>query len=78
MQHGALHVDVEGERMSVTLDGTAYRAVFCLSNDKAQLIQTSTLAVDKAAPMSHKDFEALAWDAANAKAREIGWLHTSG
>src|SRR5688572_24473038 len=37
-------------------------------------IQAKQLTVDREAPMSHKDFEALAWTAANAKARELGWI----
>jgi len=36
-----------------------------------QLLQ---LAIDKEAPVSRKEFEAEAWAAATAKARELGWL----
>ena len=73
MELASCQVDVEGEQISVTLPGTNYRALFHLSKDEPRLIQSSQLSVDKAAPMSHKDFEAMAWEAANAKARELGW-----
>jgi len=32
------------------------------------------LAVDKGAPLYHEEFEKLAWEAANSKARELGWI----
>jgi hypothetical protein len=33
------------------------------------------MSVEKEAPaQSRKEFEALAWEAANAKARELGWI----
>ena len=35
------------------------------------------LAIDKEAPVSRKEFEAEAWAAATAKARELGWLAIS-
>ena len=74
MEHGQINVDVKRQRLIVTLEGTSYRAVFRLSPDKSQLIESGAVAVDKAAPMAHEDFEALAWEAANAKARELGWI----
>jgi hypothetical protein len=48
--------------------------LFFLSPDEPKLIQAKQLTVDREAPMSHKDFEALAWTAANAKARELQWI----
>ena len=74
MELGDLRADVEGDRIVVTLPGTAYRAFFFLSEDGSRLLQAEQLAVNKKAPMSHQDFEAMAWEAANAKARELGWL----
>jgi hypothetical protein len=38
------------------------------------LVEANSIAVDKEAPMCHADFENLAWKAANAKAREFGWI----
>ena len=74
MVPGKINVDVKRQRLIVTLEGTSYRTVFCLSPDKSRLIESGALAVDRAAPMAHKDFEALAWEAANAKARDLGWI----
>ena len=31
----------------------------------------------KQAPLAHSDFEAMAWEAANAKAKELGWFAAS-
>jgi hypothetical protein len=67
-------VELDGDLITVTLPGTNYRALFRLSPDEPRLIRASQLSVDKAAPMSHQDFEAMAWEAANAKASEVGWL----
>jgi hypothetical protein len=69
-----LRAEVEGERIVVTLPGTDYRAFFQFCADEPRLIRAKQLAVDWAAPMSHEDFEVLAWKAANAKARELGWI----
>lgn len=69
-----LKVELEDERIIVTLPGTTYRALFFMSPDEPKLIQAEQLTVDRGAPMSHEDFEVLAWEAANAKARELGWI----
>ena len=38
-------------------------------------MQSPIMSVEKEAPaQSRKEFEALAWEAANAKARELGWI----
>lgn len=74
MDLGKINVEVKRQRLIVTLEGTSYRAVFRLSPDKSRLIESGALAVDKSAPMAHRDFEALAWEAANAKARALGWI----
>ena len=63
-----------GYTIGVSLPGTSYQVLFRLSPDEPRLLQSANLAVDKQAPMSHKDFEAMAWEAANQKARELGWI----
>ena len=60
--------------IAVSLPGTTYRVLFRLSPDEPRLLQSANLAVDKEAPMSHRDFEAMAWEAANQQARELGWI----
>ena len=59
-------------RVTVTMDGTAYQAVFYKHPNEPRLVAASGMAVDREAPISHKEFENLAWKAANAKARESG------
>ena len=65
-----IQVEVKDEKLVVTMDDTSYRAIFYKSPDEPRLIQAASLAVDREAPMSHEDFEALAWTAAKAKARD--------
>lgn len=54
--------------------GTSYRVMFQMHPDEPRLIEAEGVAVDKAAPMTHEEFEKLAWEAATAKARELGWI----
>ena len=65
---------MRGDVIAVSLPGTAYRAFFRRVRDKQRLSQDPQLSVDKGAPMSHQDFEAMAWKAATNKARELGWI----
>jgi hypothetical protein len=74
MQSGPIRVELDGERLIVTMADTAYRAVFYKHPEEARLVEASGLAVDKEAPMYHRQFEQLAWEGANAKARELGWI----
>jgi hypothetical protein len=74
MRPGEIMVEVADDRLVVTLDGTSYRAFFYKDPDEPRLVQEEFLAVDKAVPIRHEDFEAMAWEAANAKARELGWI----
>jgi hypothetical protein len=69
-----IRVDVDGQRLIVTMSETAYRTVFYKHSDEPRLVEANSIAVDKEAPMCHADFENLAWEAANARARELGWI----
>ena len=62
-----IQVEVKDEKLVVTMDDTSYRAIFYKSPDEPRLIQAASLAVDREAPMSHEDFEALAWTAARLR-----------
>jgi hypothetical protein len=73
-----INVELVGERLSVTMGDTAYRAVFYKHANEPRIVEANGLAVDKEAPMYHADFEDLAWEAANAKARELGWISGPG
>ena len=61
MQH-TVNVDVEGDMLVAWLPGTAYRALYFRSPNQKRLAQAKQLTVDKAAPMTHEEFEALAWE----------------
>ena len=69
-----IEVDVEGDMLVAWLPGTTYRALYFRSADRKKLTQAKQLTVDKAAPMTHEEFEAMAWEAVNAKARELDWI----
>ena len=74
MTLSGLAAKIEGDQIVVTLPGTSYKAAYFKSPDEPRLIQVLAVAVDRAAELSSKDFEALAWETANAKARELGWF----
>ena len=76
MELDDLHVEVDDEQIVVTMALTAFRTTFFRSKDEAtRLIQSPAISVEKDAPPARrKEFEALAWEAANAKARELGWI----
>lgn len=75
MEHGDIKVEVEDEHIVVSMEGTSFRTAYFKSADEPRLIQSPTMSVEKEAPAQRrKEFEALAWEAANAKARELGWI----
>jgi hypothetical protein len=74
MVQSELRVDVEGDHIFVTLTGTGLRARYFRSPDEPKLIQSYAVEIDKGAPLPRKEFEALAWEAASEKARELGWI----
>jgi len=75
MQPSDLRVGVEGEHIVVTMPGTSFRTSFFKYADKSWLVESPAMSVEKGTPSDkRKSFEALAWEAANAKARELGWI----
>jgi hypothetical protein len=69
-----LRAELEGEHIIVTLPGTSFRATYYKDPDAPGLKQSPAISDDKSAAITHKEFEALAWKAANEKARELGWM----
>jgi hypothetical protein len=69
-----LKAEVEGEQIVVTMPGTSFRASYYKNPDAPGLLQYPATSDDKSAAITHKEFEALAWKAANAKARKLGWI----
>ena len=72
--HGKIKVEIEGDLIVVSLHGTSYRAIYFKSPREPKLIQAPNLTVVKEGSMTHKEFEAMAWNAATAKARELRWV----
>jgi hypothetical protein len=58
----------------VTLAGTTLRTSYFKPPDELQFVQSRLMEVDKDAPLPRQQSEALAWEAANEKARELGWI----
>ena len=69
-----LRAEVEGEQIVVTMPGTSFRASYYRNPDAPGLKQSPATSDDKSAAITHKEFEALAWKAANEKARKLGWI----
>jgi hypothetical protein len=61
-------------RIVVSMPGTSFRGAYLRSVTEPGLPRASFLDVDRGASISRKKFEALAWEAAIAKARELGWI----
>ena len=67
----SLHVEVRDDEIIVTQSGSKFRAIYHSVCHKAE--QPPQLIV-KGTPRGNYDFLAQAWQAANDKARELGWI----
>jgi hypothetical protein len=56
------------------MPGTSFRAAYFRNTTGPGLSQCLLLEVDRRASISREEFEAAAWKAAIAKARELGWI----
>jgi hypothetical protein len=68
-----LHIEVEDDRIMVTLRGTTFHVVYRKTHESPGLVQIA-LQPDKSAGMSEADFLARAWRVASDKAKELGWI----
>ena len=70
-----LTVEVLGADIVVTMPGTSCRVVYTKTEDNKLVASTfsASKAPDEKRGISFAKFLALAWTAANAKAKEIGW-----
>ena len=71
-----ISVEVSGGDIIVRMPGTSFSIVYEKTDDN-QLIANSFSArkiQDETRKISFPQFLALAWTAANAKAKEIGWI----
>jgi hypothetical protein len=68
-----LIVDVHGPEISVFVRGTCLKMT-APKNSASWLVCTELRADDPEAIFTRDEFKALAWTAANDKAREMGWI----
>ena len=72
---GPLVVDVLGGNIKVSLAGSNYAVTYHKPRYSPQLLARSLPTTeDRHASMTQGEFLALAWRAANDKAREMGWI----
>ena len=71
-----LNVEVQGDDIVVTLPGTSYVVTYYRAAAFPQQLLTKSHSgrEDKNTPITQAEFHARAWKAANAKARELGWI----
>jgi hypothetical protein len=71
-----LYVEVRGEELIVILPHSSYTATYCKSTDSSHLIMTDVSSPEKdpRSTLTPAEFLGRAWQAANEKARELGWI----
>jgi hypothetical protein len=71
-----LSVEVQGDDLVVSLPGRTYVVTYYRATVFPQQLLTKSHSgrEDQGAPMTQAEFHARAWKAANAKARELGWI----
>jgi hypothetical protein len=69
-----LHTDVQDGQIVVTLPQTGYCASYCRAANLPQLVRSAFTTDLSNEPISREEFFAMAWNAANDKARELGWI----
>ena len=70
-----LRVEVLGDEIIVILPATSYGITYYKPANSPQLLAKDLRSkVDSGAPITYAEFLARAWQAANAKARELGWI----
>jgi hypothetical protein len=72
---GKLRVDVVDDEIIIVLPGTTYKVTYYKPVNSPQLLARNIPDTDdKRTPVKLSDFLARAWQAANDKARELGWI----
>jgi hypothetical protein len=72
--HSNLRVEVQGRYILVAMRGTCLRAKF--RKQDAPWLAMDEYTEDADASVTLKEFRALAWEAANEKARELEWVRS--
>jgi len=74
-----LRVEVLGDEIIVILPATSYGVTYYKPTHSAHLLVKNFLSkIDRGAPMTQEKFLARAWQAANEKAHELGWIIDPG
>jgi transglutaminase-like putative cysteine protease len=66
-------VEIRSRQIVVRLRGTSLRAAY-IKGDTPWLRLSDFAAADPDSPINTTEFRTLAWEAANASARELGWI----
>jgi hypothetical protein len=74
MTHSNLRLEVQGPYILVTMRGTCLRAKF--RKQDAPWLAMDEYKDDSEASITFKEFRTLAWEAANERARELGWVRS--
>ena len=70
-----LRIEVLGNEIVVILPATSYGITYYKPANSPQLLAKDFYSkVDSRAPITYAEFLARAWNAANEKARELGWI----
>jgi hypothetical protein len=69
------HVEVRGGSIIITMPGTSYSVIYCISLEERRLLARSLPTQNYLdADMTIEEFLAEAWQLARTKARELGWM----
>jgi hypothetical protein len=71
---GRTVVQVDGDELIVFLPGTDYIATFYRATPGELLAKSRAGHEFGDVPMTRAEFQGRAWQAANAKARDLGWI----
>ena len=70
-----LRIEVVGDEIIVILPATSYGITYYKPANSPQLFAKDFRSkVDSGAPITYAEFLVRAWQAANNKARELGWI----
>ena len=74
MRYGDLHLEVDAHRIVVSVPGTQFQLVFFKSEDRSLTEFPGIAIYGSESSVRRHDFEAMAWQAATIKARDLGWI----
>ena len=72
MIHSNLRVEVQNSYILVAMRGTCFRAKY--RKQDAPWLALDEWVEDSEASITFREFRTLAWEAANEKARDLGWV----